>query len=175
MIFRWHVTLFSPETHFFLAFPVLPRASGTSSKDLTLYFPRKYFSDSAFSFLHPLLHLLFPLISFPLFIHPSLFAPSPLSFSFLPTFPSSSPINERSRAPSRTTRVRVRLHLPTRQAVFVFILHRFTHLPQSTVYQCVRCEEKTRKSLHKTHNHLKINILPQTSDFIHCEFHLSPR
>ena len=108
-------------------------------------------------------------------IHPALHLLPPLSFSFLPTFPSSSPINARSCAPSRTTRVRVRLHIPTRQEVFVYCLHLFTHLPQSTVYQCVRCEEKTRKSLHKTHNHLKINILPQTSDFIHCEFHLSPR
>ena len=83
----------------------------------------------------------------------------PLSFSFLPTFPSPSPINARSRALSRTTRVRVRLHIPTRQEVFVYCLHRFTHLPQSTVHQHIRCEGKTRKSLHKIHIHLIINEL----------------
>ena len=167
---------FQPRTSIFPCFSLyFPTLRALLRKISPFIFPANTFPIRLFPFCILCFTFLFPLISFPLFIHPSLFAPSPLSFSFLPTFPSSSPINERSRAPSRTTRVRVRLHLPTRQAVFVFILHRFTHLPQSTVYQCVRCKGKTRKSLHKTHNHLKINILPQTSDFIHCEFHLSPR
>ena len=52
--------------------------------------------------------------------------PPPLSFSFLPTFPSPSPINARTRALSRNTRVRVRPHIPARQEVFVYNLHRFT-------------------------------------------------
>ena len=81
---------------------------------------------------------IFPLISFPPFIPPSLFTTPPLSFSFLPTFPSPSPINARTRTPSRNTRVRVRPLLPARQEVFVFILHRFTHPSQPAVHQRVR-------------------------------------
>ena len=81
---------------------------------------------------------------------PTTFPPSsllpPLSFSFLPTFPSPSPINARSRAPSRTTRVRVHPHTPARQEVFVYCLHRFTHPSQSTVHQRVRGEEKQEKA-----------------------------
>ena len=129
-------SLFSaPKLTFSLLFPVLPHASGTSSRDPTHYFLRtplfalrEGFSDSAFSFLHPLLHLHFPLISFPLLIPPILFTTPPLSFSFLPTFSFPSPINARSRAPSRTTRVRVHPHLPARQEIFVYCLHLFTHL-----------------------------------------------
>ena len=92
---------------------------------------------------------LFPLISFPPLIHPLTFIPPPVSLTFLPTFPSPSPINARSRAPSRTTRVRVRLHIPTRQEVFVYCLHRFTHLPQSAVHQYIRCEGKREKAFTK--------------------------
>ena len=72
-----------------------------------------------------------------------------LFFSFLPTFPSPSPINARTRAPSRITRVRVHTHTPTRQEVFVYCLHRFTHLPQSTVHQRVRGEAKREKAFTK--------------------------
>ena len=119
---------------------------------------------------------LFPLISFPPLIHPTLHL-LPHFFSFLPTFPFPSPINARSRAPSRTTRVRVRLHIPTRQEVFVYCLHRFTHLPQSTVHQRVRGERKTRKSLHQTLNHPhNVNILTQSIRFSSAvNFISSPR
>ena len=160
-------SLFSaPKLTFSLLFPVLPHASGTSSRDLTLYFPRtpfftqrECFSNSCFPHSSrpapPLSPDLLPFRP----SYPLTFTLPPLSFSFLPTFPSSSPINARSRAPSRTTRVRVRLHIPTRQEVFVYCLHRFTHLPQSAVHQHIRCEGKTRKSLHKIHIHLIINEL----------------
>ena len=58
-------SLFSaPKLTFSLLRPVLPHAPGTSSRDLTLYFPRtplcaqrEDFSDSGFPFLHPLPHL----------------------------------------------------------------------------------------------------------------------
>ena len=90
---------------------------------------------------------IFPLISFPLLIPPTLFTTPPLSFSFLPTFPSPSPINARTRAPSRNTRVRS--HLPARQEVFVYCLHRFTHPSQSTVHQCVRGEGEREKAFTK--------------------------
>ena len=91
----------------------------------------------------------FPLISFPPFIPPPSSLTPPLSVSFFPTFPSPSPINARTRAPSRTTCVRVRLHIPTRQEVFVYCLHRFTHLPQSAVHQHIRREEKQEKTFIK--------------------------
>ena len=92
---------------------------------------------------------LFPLISFPPLIHPTLHLLPPLSFSFLPTFPSSSPIHARSRAPSRNTRVRVHPYAPIRQEVFVYCLHLFTHLPQSAVHQHIRCEGKQEKAFTK--------------------------
>ena len=75
--------------------------------------------------------------------------PPPLSFSFLPTFPSSSPINARTRALSRITCVRVRPHTPTRQEVFIYCLHRFTHPSQSAVHQHIRCEGKQEKAFTK--------------------------
>ena len=105
-----------------------------------LFALREGFSNSGFSFLHPLLHLPISIdfLSAPHSPCPS--PPSPTFFSLLPTFPSPSPINARSRALSRTTRVRVRLHIPTRQEVFVFILHLFTRVPQMVVSQCVRGE-----------------------------------
>ena len=92
---------------------------------------------------------IFPLISFPPFIPPPSSLPPPLSFSFLPTFPSPSSINARTRAPSRNTRVRIRLHLPARQEVFVYCLHPFTHPSQSAVHQRIRGEEKREKAFTK--------------------------
>ena len=76
-------SLFSaPKLIFSLLHPVLPHASGTSSRDLTLYFPRtpfftqrEGFSDSGFPFRHPLLHLYLPIYA-PSVPHPPL--PSPL-------------------------------------------------------------------------------------------------
>ena len=151
-------SLFSaPKLTFSLLFPVFPHASGTSSRDLTHYFlrtplftQREGFSYSCFPHSsRPAPPSYFPLISFPPLSHPALHLLPPLSLTFLPTFPSPSPINARSRAPSRTTRVRVRLHIPTRQEVFVYCLHRFTHLPQSAVHQYIRCEGKREKAFTK--------------------------
>ena len=145
------------EVHFFLVFPRF-------KSDFERFFEG---SLLPFSFALPFLHseTTFPIQAppsslpystfisgstpFPPLIHPTLHLLPPLSFSFLPTFPSSSPINARSCAPSRTTRVRVRLHLPTRQEVFVYCLHLFTHLPQSTVHQHIRCEEKQERAFTK--------------------------
>ena len=142
------------EAHFFSLFPVLGPFSGTSSRDLTLYFrhtslfaQREGFFISCFPFFILYPTFIFPLISFPLLIPPTLFTTPPLSFSFLPTFPSPSPINARTRAPSRNTRVRS--HLPARQEVFVYCLHRFTHPSQSTVHQCVRGEGEREKAFTK--------------------------
>ena len=148
-------SLFSaPKLTFSLLFPVLPHASGTSSRDLTLYFPRTPLFAQREGFFLFRLHLhLFPTPpSSPDLLpfrpsYPLTFTPPPLSFSFLPTFPPLSPINARSCALSRTTRVR--LHIPTRQEVFVFFLHLFTHPSQSTVHQRVRCEEKREKAFTK--------------------------
>ncbi len=142
-------------------FPALPFVHSENT------FPIRFFP---FFILYPT--FLFPLISFPPFIPPTLHLPPPLSFSFLPTFPSSSPINARARAPSRTTRVRVRSHLLARQEVFVYCLHRFTNSSQSTVHQRVRGEAKQEKAFTKTLNHLKIKTLDKTPDFIHRKLHL---
>ena len=111
--------------------------------------------------------------STPFALHPpSLFTTPPLSFSFLPTFPSLSPINTRTRAPSRITCVRVHPHLLARQEVFVYCIHIFTHPSQSTGHQCVRCEGKREKAFTKILNHLKIKTLDKTPDFIHRKLHL---
>ena len=109
----------------------------------------KAFSFRTSLILHALLHLPISIdfLSAPHTPLPS--PPSPTFFSFLPTFPSPSPINARSCAPSRTTHVRVRAHTPARQEVFVYCLHLFTHLPQSTVHQYIRCEEKQEKAFTK--------------------------
>ena len=80
---------------------------------------------------------------------PTLHPLPPLFFSFLPTFPPPSPINARTRAPSRNTRARALSHIPARQEVFVYCLHRFTHLPQSAVHQHIRCEGKREKAFTK--------------------------
>ena len=139
-----------PRTSIFPCFSLyFPTLRALLRKISPFIFPANTFPIRLFPFCILCFTFLFPLISFPLFIHPSLFAPSPLSFAFLPTFPSSSPINERSRAPSRTTHVRVRPHIPTRQEVFVFCLHLFTHFPQSAVHQHIRCEEKQEKAFSK--------------------------
>ena len=137
------------EAHFFLVLPRLNPISSDFSRDRSSLFP----SHSPFRIARP------PFL-FRLHLHLRIYSPSaphsptlhllpPLSFSFLPTFPSPSPINARTRAPSRNTRVRVRLHIPTRQEVFVYCLHLFTHLPQSTVHQRVRGEEKREKAFTK--------------------------
>ena len=91
----------------------------------------------------------FPLISFPPFIPPPSSLTPPLSVSFFPTFPSPSPINARSRALSRNTRVRVRPHASARQEIFVYSLHLFTYPSQSTVHQHVRGEGKQEKAFTK--------------------------
>ena len=101
------------------------------------------------SFFTPCLNFISRSTPPPPLIHPALHLLPPLSFSFLPTFPSPSPINARSRAPSRTTRVRIRLHIPTRQEIFVYCLHRFTHPSQSAVHQHIRCEGKQEKAFTK--------------------------
>ena len=128
-LFRGIAPVFCPvKPTFFLLFPVL----GPTSDD---------FSRNISRFSLPLPHFQFML--------PNPSPSSPLSFSFLPTFPSPSPINARSRAPSRITRVRVCPHLPARQEVFVYCLHRFTHPSQSTVHQRIRCEGKREKAFTK--------------------------
>ena len=128
-IFRGIALVFCPvKPIFFSSFLVLGPTSGTFSRNI-----------SRFSL--PVPHFQFML--------PNPSPSSPLSFSFLPTFPSSSPINARTRAPSRITCVRVHPHLPARQEVFVFFLHRFTNLPQSAVHQHIRCEGKQEKAFTK--------------------------
>ena len=113
---------------FFSPFLILTLNSGDFSRNISRFYLR-------------LPHFQFMLT------HPS--PSSPLSFSFLPTFPPPSPINARTRAPSRITCARVHPHTPTRQEVFVYCLHRFTPPSQSAVHQRVRGEEKREKAFTK--------------------------
>ena len=149
--------------NFSLLFPVLPHASGTSSRDLTHYFLRaplfalrEGFSDSCSPHSsRPAPPSYFPLISFPLFIQPALHLLPPLFFSFLPTFPSPSPINARTRAPSRTTRVRVRLHLPhvRRFSFIAFTASPTPHNPLCTNALGVKKnEKKPSQKIQSPHN-----------------------
>ena len=122
------------EVHLFLLFPVSNPISSDFSRDRSSLFP----SHSPFRIARPpflfRLHLhLFPTPpSSPDLLpfrpsSPLTFAPPPLSLTFLPTFPSSSPINARSRAPSRTTHVRVRSR--TRPPIRRFSFIAFTASP----------------------------------------------
>ena len=156
-IFRGIALVFCPaKPTFFSSFLILGPTSDDFARDLTLYYrhtslfaQREGFFISCFPHSSrpapPSSPDLLPFRS----SSPTLFPPPPLSFSFLPTFPSPSPITARTRALSRTTRVRVHTHTPTRQEVFVYCLHRFTHLPQSTVHQRVRGEAKREKAFTK--------------------------
>ena len=114
-----HPSFFAPKSPFFALFPVLDSISGDFSRNALVLSPTSDdFSRNISRFSLRLPHFQFMLP------HPLHY--SPLSFSFLPTFPSPSPINTRTRTPSRTTRVRVHPPLPARQEVFVYCLHRFT-------------------------------------------------
>ena len=124
-------SLFSaPKLTFSLPFPVLLHASGTSSRDLTLYFPRKYFSDSAFPFLHPLLHLPISIdfLSAPLSPLPS--PPSPTFFLIPPHFSIFLP-NKRTIARTLAHHVRTRTLAPTRTSGGFRLLPSPLHPPLS--------------------------------------------
>ena len=149
---------FQPRTSIFprfvLYFPILRALLREISPFIiaTLLFSHsvKDFSFRASLILHALLHIHISIafLSAPQPSHP-LHSLPPLSFSFLPTFPSPSPISARTRARSRNTRVRVLPHLRARQEVFVYCLHRFTHPSQPAVRQRVRGEEKQEKAFTK--------------------------
>ena len=95
-----HPTFFAPKSPFFPLFPVLDSISGTFSRNRTRFFLVKPTFFSSFLILTlnsgdfsrniSRFYLRLPHFQFML-PPPSL--PPPLSFSFLPTFPSSSPIN----------------------------------------------------------------------------------
>ena len=98
-------SLFSaPKLTFSLLFPVLPHASGTSSRDPhPLFSPRSPFCTARrlFRFVLPFLshlpHLHFPTTVFPPLIHPTFFTPSPTFFLIPPHFSISLP-NKRTIA-----------------------------------------------------------------------------
>ena len=112
----------------------------------------KAFPIRASLILHALHHLHLPIYfpSAPQSPHP-LHLPPPLSFSFLPTFPSPSPINTRTRAPSRTTLVRVRAR--TRSPVRRFSFIAFTASPTLLNPLCTSAlgvKENKKKPLQNT-------------------------
>ena len=142
---------------FFSSFLILTLISGDFSRNISRFSLRSpLFALHEGFFISCFPHSSLPpppsspdLLPFRLTIPPPSSLPPPLSFSFLPTFLSPSPINARSCAHSRTTRVHVRPHIPTHQEVFVFFLHRFTHPSQSAVHQYIRCEGKQEKAFTK--------------------------
>ena len=92
---------------------------------------------------------IFPLISLPSLI-PLYLHPSPLSLAFLPTFPPLSPINARTRAPSRMTHVRVRVRR-THPHVRRFSFIAFTPSPTSRNSLCINIlgvKENEKKPSH---------------------------
>ena len=150
-----HPTFFAPKSPFSPLFSVLSPFSDDFSRARPRFLPCEahFFlvfphpDPKLWGFFEEYFTILPPPTAFSIHAPPSL--PPPLSFSFLPTFPSPSPINARTRALTRSTRVRVRPHTPARQEVFVYCLHRFTHPSQSTVHQHVRGEEKREKAFTK--------------------------
>ena len=96
-------SLFSaPNFNFSLLRPVLPHTSGTSSRDLTLYYrhtslfaQREYFSDSGFPFSPIFLTFIFPTTVFPPHNHPALHLLPPTFFLIPPHF-SISLLNKRT-------------------------------------------------------------------------------
>ena len=102
---------FQPQLQFFLASsctsPYFGRFFG---KSFPLFPPHspflhsvKAFSFRASSFFTPCSTFIFPLLSFPLLIHPTLFAPSPAFFLFPPHFSIFLPNNyARTRTPALT-------------------------------------------------------------------------
>ena len=129
-------SLFSaPKLTFSLLFPVLPHASGTSSRDLTLYFLRtplfalrECFSDSAFSFLHPLLHLYLPIYSPSAPHSPRLSPPFPTFFLISPHFSISLP-NKRTNTRTLAHYARTRTLAPTHTSGGFRLLHSPLHPP----------------------------------------------
>ena len=121
-------SLFSaPNFNFSSLRPVLPHASGTSSRDLTLYYrhtslfaQREGFSDSGFPFLPHFPHLHFLTTVFPPHNHPTLFTPSPTFCLFPPHFSISLP-NNKERAHPRALRAYAytRTHSHVRRFSFI--------------------------------------------------------
>ena len=149
-------SLFSaPNFNFSLLLPVLPHASGTSSRDLTLYFlrsplfaQREGFFISCSLILHALHHLHLPIYSPPV-PHPPLFTPSPTFFLFPPHFSTSLP-NKHTSARTLAQYARTRTPAPTRTSGGFRLLPSPLHHPsQSTVHQHIRGEEKREKAFTK--------------------------
>ena len=151
-----HPSFFAPKSPFSALFPVSNPISGDFPRKRTRFLPCEAHFFLAFSrsgsdcrrFFEEYFAFLPPPTAFSIHAPPPFTSP-PLSFSFLPTFPSPSPINTRTHAPSRNTRVHVHPYIPTRQEVFVYCLHRFTHPSQSAVHQHIRGEEKRENAFTK--------------------------
>ena len=114
---------------FFSSFLVLTLNSGDFSRNISRFYLR-------------LPHFQFML--------PPSSLPPPLSFSFLPTFPSPSPINAQTRAHSRITCVHVHPHTLARQEVFVYCLHRFTTHHNSLCTNALGVKENEKKPSQNT-------------------------
>ena len=167
---------------FFSSFLVLGPTSSDFSRNISRFYLRSPLLHSENTFpirvfpffiLYPT--FIFPLISFPPFIPPSLFTTPPLSFSFLPTFPSPSPINARTRAHSRITCVHVHPQTLARQEVFVYCLHRFTTHHNSLCTNALGVKENEKKPSPKTQSPHNQYINTKTPISSAVNFISSPR
>ena len=112
----------------------------------------KAFPIRASLILHALLHLHIPIAFLSALHSPHPLHSSPTFFLFPPHFSIPLPnkrTNARTLAQYARTRVRVCPHIPARQEVFIYCLHRFTHHSQSAVHQHIRYEEKQEKAFTK--------------------------
>ena len=152
-----HPSFFAPKSPFFALFSVSNPISGDFSRDSARFLPCEAHFFSSFlvltlnsgDFSRNISRFYLRLPHFQFMLPPSSLPP-PLSFSFLPTFPSPSPINAQTRAHSRITCVRVRSHLLARQEVFVYCLHRFTTHHNSLCTNALGVKENEKKPSQKT-------------------------
>ena len=166
-------SLFSaPKLTFSLLRPVLPHASGTSSRDLTLYFPRtplcaqrEDFSDSGFPFLHPLPHLHIS-IDFLSALH------SPLPLHSLPHFLShSSPLfhpppqltHERAHPRALRAYAYTRTYLHVRR--FSFFSFTASPTPRNPLCTNALAVKENKKKPSQKSNSLTISTLTRNTRF----------
>ena len=135
---------FQPRTSIFPRFRALLREISPFIFSTLLFLHSvKTFSFRASLILHALLHLHISIDFLSALHSPSLFTPSPLSFSFLPTFPSPSPIY---RTNARTLAQYARTRTLARQEVFVYCLHRFTTPRNPLCTNALGVKENEKKS-----------------------------
>ena len=173
-------SLFSaPNFNFSSLFPVFTHASGTSSRDPTLYYrhtPSLAQREGFFISCFPHSSLPPPPSSPDLLpFRPTIPPPSSLPPHF---FSHSSPLFHlppqltHERAHPRASRAYAYARTSPHVRRFSFITFTASPTLRNPLCNNTLRVKKNEKSLHRTHNYLKIIILPQTPDFIRRKLHL---